>query len=821
MAKFTTSQNNCSSGELSPKLRGRFDLKEYANGLLEMRNFLPYKSGGFVKRPGTRFIKDITSAATLGLYKFKFSRSEVYIIVLSVFDVSNLTYKVYNTSGTLIATDEIVFPNIVVISGDENTFNTIQSGDIVFFTHESGEIPPFVIKRTAINTFESGMYMDELDNKFHTFPYLDSNINEGKQLNPSSHTGAIQVAMEDASAGAVPFFDPVKHVGAYFKLSDAALTGVFHITFFPTYKYTAVTADVANASNGIDYGVDTHGYETGDEVTLTTVSGTIPDGWVSGTKYYIIKVDANEIQLATTLALANAGTEKGIADDGTDWIATLTPGLVTQANATVDIDMTDPAPTTYDWNESAWSDYRGWPSCATLYQQRFIFSGATQNPDLVTCSVVGNLFHMMQAKLTQDATTDVSTTNYFGAVAATDAFSFIPYSTEVNQVRWMVGGDVLYLGTTAAEMTVSPVEGIFGPSNKVVQNQGSTGGDLNAVKVGDFIIFITNDGKRLVQTTFSAESEKLSTAELTTLSDQILFRELSSTDAFKSTRMEKLVWQGSRGILWILLSTGKLVAISLDSGLGIAAWHYHPISGTDVVIRGIVTLPNSNSTFDDLWLLINRTVDGSTAKYLEKMGDDFEHVLLDNTSTDENDYPWYSDSSVRIVQSSHVTVPNSPTTGPADLSHLEGETVHGLADGVYFSGLMADGTANPDRVVTSGVITLDTAAAEIIVGLQYTSRIETMPIEAGSQTGNSQISMSRLDKIILKVFKSLYGEQGNSVDNLYDLEYGTVTANTVYTGNLNVDFDSTSSEEQTIVIQHDKPTPFSGLALIIRGKTQD
>jgi autotransporter-associated beta strand protein len=54
-----------------------------------------------------------------------------------------------------------------------------------------------------------------------------------------------------------------------------------------------------------------HGLETGDRVYLTT-TGTLPTGLSTATEYFVLNVDANTFELATTLANAIAGTQVDI-----------------------------------------------------------------------------------------------------------------------------------------------------------------------------------------------------------------------------------------------------------------------------------------------------------------------------------------------------------------------------------------------------------------------------------------------------------------------------------------------------------------------------
>lgn len=58
-----------------------------------------------------------------------------------------------------------------------------------------------------------------------------------------------------------------------------------------------------------------------------------------------------------------------------------------------------------------------------------------------------------------------------------------------------------------------------------------------------------------------------------------------------------------------------------------------------------------------------------------------------------------------------------PKTTVSGLWHLEGKTV----------SIFADGSVMPPRVVTNGSVTLDTAAARVLVGLSYQCRARTLP----------------------------------------------------------------------------------------------
>lgn len=77
-----------------------------------------------------------------------------------------------------------------------------------------------------------------------------------------------------------------------------------------------------------------HGLVTGEAVTVSNSGGGVPTGLSTSTTYYVIYVDANDFQLATTLANALAGTNLTISSNGTGTQSVIATAL---ASATVQL----------------------------------------------------------------------------------------------------------------------------------------------------------------------------------------------------------------------------------------------------------------------------------------------------------------------------------------------------------------------------------------------------------------------------------------------------------------------------------------------------
>ena len=79
--------------------------------------------------------------------------------------------------------------------------------------------------------------------------------------------------------------------------------------------FTAAVTDICTAAAS--------GFQTGLKVRLTTTT-TLPAGLSLSTDYFVIVIDANTFKLASSLALALAGTAVDITDTGTG-VHTITP----------------------------------------------------------------------------------------------------------------------------------------------------------------------------------------------------------------------------------------------------------------------------------------------------------------------------------------------------------------------------------------------------------------------------------------------------------------------------------------------------------------
>ena len=86
-------------------------------------------------------------------------------------------------------------------------------------------------------------------------------------------------------------------------------------------------------------------------------------------------------------------------------------------------------------------------------------------------------------------------------------------------------------------------------------------------------------------------------------------------------------------------------------------------------------------------------------------------------------------------------------------AHLPNETVSRCEDGIYTEETVADG---------AGIVTLQGTPTVAVAGYKYEGTMSSMKIEAGARIGSAQVLMTRIDRISLKLFRTLSGKFGSS-----------------------------------------------------------
>jgi hypothetical protein len=79
------------------------------------------------------------------------------------------------------------------------------------------------------------------------------------------------------------------------------------------------------------------------------------------------------------------------------------------------------------------------------------------------------------------------------------------------------------------------------------------------------------------------------------------------------------------------VSNGSLIGMTYLPEQEVLAWHRHQLGGDyyggPPIVEGIACMPGTGGTFDELWMVVKRTINGSVTRYIEVMEKYFDDQL--------------------------------------------------------------------------------------------------------------------------------------------------------------------------------------------------
>ena len=203
---------------------------------------------------------------------------------------------------------------------------------------------------------------------------------------------------------------------------------------------------------------------------------------------------------------------------------------------------------------------------------------------------------------------------------------------------------------------------------------------------------------------------------------------------------------------------------------------------------------------DELYMIVKRTIGSTTKRYVERM----------------KTFDFGADSTEAFFVDSGLTYSGSATASLTGLHHLRGLSVKALINGA----------THADKTVSSGGISLDVNATDAAVGLGYTSRMQTLRLEAGSVDGTSQGKPKRIHSITLRLHKTVGIEVGSSTSDVDRIPFRSSAgamdaAVSLFTGDKEVEFRGGFDGDEQIVVRQTQPLPLTVLAIYPRMNTFD
>jgi len=268
------------------------------------------------------------------------------------------------------------------------------------------------------------------------------------------------------------------------------------------------------------------------------------------------------------------------------------------------------------WYECAWSDYRGWPRTVSFWQGRLVFGGNESQPDTLWTSQLGDVFEM-----NNDDVIDPGE-----ALTEDDPQIVTVASDKVNEINWLVAGrgDLLF-GSRGREYAASGL-GIGTVSVSPYSNNGSE--YVQPAVVDNTPIFVQRGFRKIRDMKYIEQIRGYTSTDLTFIAEHITKKSLSIYTSPSAPKIKGITEQRlDNKLLWAWDNNGYLYSCTVAEEGDVKAWHRHELGGvlsSDIPkVLSAASVPSKDGTYDELHLLVKRTVDSTEVVFWEKLGNDF------------------------------------------------------------------------------------------------------------------------------------------------------------------------------------------------------
>jgi hypothetical protein len=405
-----------------------------------------------------------------------------------------------------------------------------------------------------------------------------------------------------------------------------------------------------------------------------------------------------------------------------------------------------------------------YPHVAAYYQQRRFFANTVNDPDAVWGSRTGFPSNFGTSSPLQDD----------------DSVTFKIAGNNHNPVRHLVAVKNLILLTGAGEWTIVAGGEPLTPSHLPADQQTYVGAnETRPVIIGNACLYVQARGHVLHDLRFDMEVEGLGGRDLGVF----------ATHLFDSHTVTDIDFQQNPdSIVWAVRSDGTLLGLTYLRDQEVWGWHRHD-TGAAGHFEHVCVVPETDH--DVVYVIVKRTIGGATKRYIEKL----ENRII-RTGQFALD-AFFVDSG--------LTYSGSPATVISGLSHLEGQTVTVLGDGV------AVGTF----VVASGAITLPAARSIVHVGLPIAyADAELLDLDvAGSSVRDKKKRVGSVTLLIEGSSRVFWAGSDTAHLTQYKLPPYEPAADQ-FTGSVEINMSSRFNEHGRVFIRQIDPLPLTILGVL-------
>lgn len=561
--------SNFSGGEVAPEVFGRIDSEVYKNSAKRFENFISMTQGAAVFRGSTTFLHPTRLQKTGRIEKFAYNDDQVYTL-----EFTDLKLRIYEDdeltlTPTTIAISAATKANPCVLTMVGHGFSTndeIYVSGVAGMTELNGRF--FRVTSLTVDTCSLqdlfGNNVNSTNFTTYTSGGTAAKVYEVTSPYPEADLDDFQF---DQEGNTMTF---THDMYAPYRLTRVSATSwtfaIFSRTADP-FVAASKTITGATQANPCVVTAVAHGYSSGQRVLIEAVVGMTQ---LNGNSYLITVLTVDTFSLQTLA---------GVNVDSTGYTA---------------------------YSSAGTSKRETYPRSCTYFEGCLYYAGSVDNPNRWWRSRgPDDTGATRYDDFTTGSDADHAIIANLSAIQKQTAYihwlvglsSFLAFGTEAGVIGLDGGGDAAITPTNFRTRPIDPVG---------VQK-------VTPVSDGQTVFYVQKGGRNLRSFEYDLIADRYKSFDRSFLAPHLTLGGI-----------KKIVLQRWKlGLIWAVRNDGKLICLTIKPKEDVTGWHRHTIGGTGVSVIDAVVEPQVDG-YDKLKLIVERTINSTTTRYIEYLNDPWE-----------------------------------------------------------------------------------------------------------------------------------------------------------------------------------------------------
>jgi hypothetical protein len=372
-----------------------------------------------------------------------------------------------------------------------------------------------------------------------------------------------------------------------------------------------------------------------------------------------------------------------------------------------------------------------YPTVPGFVQQRLTLAGPSTSPATFYMSKPGFYFNYdVSSPITAgDAVTGTLVSGVLNTIKSVvgSAAGMLIFT---DQAVWLVNG-----GSSGSAIT--PISAVANPQSYI----GAS--DVPPLIINYDVVFVQSKGSAIRSLSYNVYYNIFTGNDVSVMSSHLFF---------EHTILEWCWAEQPFYTAQAVRNDGVLLTMTYMKDQEMVGWSHYHTNGTYESICAVTEELSSGVSVDAVYTVVERIVGGGSVQFIER----FAQRSFPNGYVSA----WCVDCGLQYT--------GAPATTFTGAEHLAGLTVTGLADGIVIP---------PFVMPTTGFFTLAAPASTVTIGLAYTCKLQTLPLDVGEPSVQGDVKkIAQVDIRVADTLGLSIGSSFTTLTAMKDLVLGAVSS---------------------------------------------